>query len=639
MTVIIGLSRLCGLVFRGLGQPQVVAEILAGFALGPTLFGAVAPTLQAMVFPAASLPALQGLADVGLVLFMFVIGLEFDPNLVRGQGRSTVRLSLSALFVPFLLGLGGAWLAHAEFAPPGVSRLAFSLFAGTAVSVTAFPVLARIVAERGLMRSRVGGLAMTGAAIADVLAWILLALAVVVAGSGAPVEVVARVFGVAAFIAFMLVPFRRMLLRLSVRYGRVRGLTPGATATVMLGLLCTAMFAELIGVHALFGAFLYGVAVPREGRLVPQLTHLLENVVVILLLPLYFAAVGLKTDLGLAIDGAMGSVTLVVLLVAVGGKVAGVLIPARLSGLPWRETGALAALMNARGLMELVVLGVGLELGVIDQRLFAALVVMALVTTLAATPLVAVLMPRTAAASTPAAPPGADATYNLLVCAARKASIEGMAQVAAALGGTGDARVYALSLEHLEEHVELVPSAEAGATAALTAHRLAERTEALGTQARPISFATKTPSADIVAVARAKKADAVLLGFHQPMIGQAVLGGPLRNVASALDADVLMVHLTHDRDIRVVVVGRGGENDAGLMRVAERLRQSRTVIEVASDAGVDRLLAVAATADLLIVGVGAPYGPASSRLDLGRNRVVTEATCSLMVVSGGDPST
>jgi Kef-type K+ transport system membrane component KefB/nucleotide-binding universal stress UspA family protein len=634
--LIVGTSRLMGRLFRILRQPQVVAEILAGLALGPTLLGVLAPSLQQTLFPEHSLHALHSLSDLGLTLFLFVVGLEFEPHALRRQGKLAGGVSLGALLLPFAMGVSAAWLSHPHIAPEGTSRLAFSLFIGTAISVTAFPVLARIVAERGLLQTTIGSLAMTAAAVADVLAWCLLALSVVLAQGGSWQSSLLRLLLVGLFVGGMLGAVRPLLARLAIRYGRLHGLTPGATATVLLALLGSSLLSELIGIHALFGAFLFGTAVPRQGRLVPLLLQPIEPLVVLLFLPVYFASVGLKTDLSVAVQGGMLSVTLGVLVLAVFGKLVGVLIPARLGRLPWRDSWILGILMNTRGLMEFVILGVGLDMGLIDRPLFAAMVIMALATTLMTTPLVSILRPARSAARLSEL--REDDAYSLVVCAAHDASVDRLATLASLLCGPGDARSYALSLEPLGEHSDLVPTDDTGQGAERTARILAEQIEARGALSLPISFSSPAPVRDIIQITRAKKADMILLGFHIPMVGHAVLGGLLREIANAVDSDVLMLH-REVGEVSRVVVGLGGAHDAGVRRVAARLRRrSLHITEIPASAGLPELLRQAAEADLLVVGVGHPFGPTMSRLGLQRTAVVDQTRCALLVVSAGSPA-
>jgi Kef-type K+ transport system membrane component KefB len=385
IAAVIVVSRGLGLVARLLGQPLVIAEMVAGIVLGPSLFGLLFPHAFGALFPPASLPVLKMLSQLGLVLFMFLVGLELDPSLLSGRRRASVAISHTSIFLPFVLGVGGAWWLHDAYAPAGVAFLPFALFLGTAMSVTAFPVLARILTERGLTHSRVGAIAIACAAVDDVTAWCLLAVVVAIARSHALTDALWTIGLAALFSGFMLFVARPALRRLGARVAE-RGLTPATLAAIMLMLLVASGITELIGIHALFGAFVFGAALPKGDGLSKLLAEKLESVSVVLLLPLFFAFSGLRTRLGLVSGIENWLVVAALIGLATLGKFGGSAVAARLTGMRWREASAIGVLMNTRGLMELIVLNVGLELGVITPTLFTMLVLMALFTTFATTP-------------------------------------------------------------------------------------------------------------------------------------------------------------------------------------------------------------------------------------------------------------
>jgi Kef-type K+ transport system membrane component KefB len=380
-------SRLIGVVMRWLGQPMVIAEMIAGIALGPSLFGLLWPGAFNALFPAATLGTLKTLSQLGLVLFMFLVGVELDPKLLRGRQRASVMISHTSIVLPFLLGAGAAYWLHDSYAPKGVAFLPFALFLGTAMSVTAFPVLARILNERNLLQSRVGAIAIACAAVDDVTAWCLLAVVVALTratGLAAAAWTIGLSLG---FILFMVFVARPLLLRLERKVVEKRGsLTPGIVAAVLFMLLISAVITERIGIHALFGAFLFGAVLPKESGLAKALAAKLESVAVLLLLPLFFAFSGLRTRIGLVSGAEQWLVVLVIIALATLGKFGGSSLAARATGMRWREANAIGVLMNTRGLMELIVLNLGMDLGVISPALFAMLVLMALITTFATTP-------------------------------------------------------------------------------------------------------------------------------------------------------------------------------------------------------------------------------------------------------------
>ncbi|HEX2316173.1 MAG TPA: cation:proton antiporter [Thermomonospora sp.] len=387
IVVVLALARLLGMGAKLVGQPPVIGEILAGILLGPTLLG---DTIGKDLFPADLRPVLKGLADVGLVLFMFVVGMELDQKLVRGKGRVAASVSLGSTLLPFGLGcLVALWLAgdHDQG-----KTLAFVLFFGAAMSATAFPVLARILTDREMHRTRLGGLALACAAIIDVLAWTVLAVVVAIAGSGGSGQ-----WHVALAVPFALVMFlgvRPLLRRLVGAYERAGRLTPNLLALVLIGLFASAWATEWMHVHFIFGAFLFGAVMPREGaeKLNHEILERLEQLAVLLLLPMFFVVAGMSVDLT-TLDLSSVGVLAVILFVAVFGKIGGAYAAARLHRVPGRQAAALAALINTRGLTEIVILSVGLQKGVLDTELYSLMVVMALVTTAMTGPLLSWVYP------------------------------------------------------------------------------------------------------------------------------------------------------------------------------------------------------------------------------------------------------
>lgn len=386
VAVVILVSRGLGLGARFLGQPLVIAEMVAGIVLGPSLFGMLFPSAYGALFPASSLPVLKMLSQFGLILFMFLVGLELDPALLRGKRKASVAISHTSIALPFALGVGGAWWLYGTHAPKGVAFLPFALFLGTAMSVTAFPVLARILTERGLTQSRVGAIAIACAAVDDVTAWCLLAVVVAIARAHAVTEALWTIGLAAVFSAFMLLVARPALRLLGARVAKL-GLGPTTLAGVLMSLMVSAGIAEVIGIHALFGAFLFGAVLPKDEGLAKVLAEKFESVAVVLLMPLFFAFSGLRTRIGLVSGTEQWLIVAALIGLATLGKFGGSALAARLTGMRWREASAIGVLMNTRGLMELIVLNVGMDLGVITPTLFTMLVLMALLTTFATTPI------------------------------------------------------------------------------------------------------------------------------------------------------------------------------------------------------------------------------------------------------------
>lgn len=380
--IIIAVARGLGLAFKKIEQPQVMGEMVAGILLGPSLFGWLAPGLFTALFPPESLSFLNALSQIGLLLFMFVIGLELDPQMLKKHRHLVVMTSHVSIIVPFLLGSLLALYLYPRLSDDRVKFTHFALFLGTAMSITAFPVLARILTERRLLRTELGSVAIACAAVDDVSAWCILAgVVLVVRAADAATPFWLTLLSSAAYIVLMLTVVRRLLGAVWKVYLERGLITQDRLAFILLLVLGSAWMTEKLGIHALFGAFLMGAVMPKDQRFVHALTEKLWDLTVILLLPLFFAFTGLRTRIGLLSGAGMWVYCGLIFAVAIAGKCGGTMLSARLGGMPWREAGALGVLMNTRGLMELVVLNIGLDIGVISPALFAMMVLMALTTT------------------------------------------------------------------------------------------------------------------------------------------------------------------------------------------------------------------------------------------------------------------
>ena len=402
LVVVLAIARGCGAVARRFGQPAVIGEMFAGIALGPSLLGAVAPSVSAMVFPPASLGFLNALSQVGVLLFLFVVGLHVDLPSLRRQSGTAVVASHASIAAPFTLGVALAHLLFPHFAPPGIAFVPFALFVGVAMSVTAFPVLARILEERRMLDTPIGALAVACAAVDDVTAWILLAAVVAIVNSAGVAWPLFKILGgTIAFVFVMYGVVRSRLANWDRRQASRRSAgeaQTGSGATTLSLLIIVALLSayatELLGIHALFGAFVAGTVVPREHGLAERTSAQLGDLLAVLLLPLFFAYTGLRTDLRAIADVSALWAVAAVLFVAIAGKVGGTAIAARASGQDWHSATILGVLMNTRGLMELVVLNIGLDLGVIAPPLFSIMVVMALVTTAMTVPVLSLFTRR-----------------------------------------------------------------------------------------------------------------------------------------------------------------------------------------------------------------------------------------------------
>jgi Kef-type K+ transport system membrane component KefB len=392
--VILFAARIMGALFKTMKQPQVVGEMLAGILLGPTLLGRALPELSRALFPADSLGYLYALSQVGLVFFMFLVGLSLNPKELRRNGHVAVLTSHVSIMMPFCLGAVLALYFYPRLSDETVSFASFALFMGSAMSITAFPVLARILTERNLLGSKVGTLSVTCAAVDDVTGWCILAFIVTMirARQGSH-SIWLNLAGALVYVLCMLFGVRRLLPWFDRSFRRAGRLTDDAIALLVLLALGSALITEFLGIHLLFGAFLMGAIMPKSSDFIRHATDKLESITVLVLMPLFFAFSGLRTSIGVVKGSSMWVYALVVIAVAMAGKLGGSMVAARLSGMRWREAASLGILLNTRGLMELVILNIGLDIGVISHALFSIMVLMALVTTLATTPLLALVYP------------------------------------------------------------------------------------------------------------------------------------------------------------------------------------------------------------------------------------------------------
>src|SRR3954447_23083825 len=386
VAVVMLVARLFGALAVRISQPRVMGEVVAGIALGPTIFGWLAPGLQAALFPADILPAFGIAANLGLVFYMFLVGLELDPRQLKGRLSQAAAISNTSVALPMILGIAVA-LPLYKLVGPDKKFVAFALFMGVAMSITAFPVLARILVERRMLRRPVGALTLACAAIDDVTAWFLIALATAVATAGGFGDVVRTIALAIAFTLFMAFLIRPLLARVSDAFDEAGRVPGGWIVAIFAGILLSAFATEEIGIAVIFGAFIMGMVMPRNAGLTEDVTHRVEDFVVILLLPMFFAYTGLRTNIGLLDRPVLWLLTLLLIAVAVAGNFCGAMRGARMTGFSWKPAAVIGTLMNTRGLTELIVLNLALEKGVISDGLFAMLVIMALVTTFMAGPL------------------------------------------------------------------------------------------------------------------------------------------------------------------------------------------------------------------------------------------------------------
>jgi Kef-type K+ transport system membrane component KefB len=604
---IIILARLLGTAAKLLGQPPVLGEILAGILLGPTFFHG---TITKALFPTSLIPPLTALADIGLVLFMFVVGYEVDLRLIRGRERVAVGVSTCSVILPLGLGAAlGVWLAHRNHLHH-VST--FALFIGTAMAATAFPVLARILTDRGLHRTRIGGIALASAAIADVLAWALLAVVVALAGSSAQWKVLLAIPYAAAMFGIV----RPLLRRLSRFYLQAGQLTPNVLATVLAGLLLSCYATSWMGLHFIFGAFLFGVVMPRENvlGLREEILERLLQLSVLVLLPIYFVVSGLSINLSTIGNSGLEELG-AILVVAIVGKFVGAYLGAQLTGVHGRNAGVIATLMNTRGLTELVILGVGLQLHILTPPLYTLMVVMALVTTAMSGPLLKAIYPdrvmrRDLAAADRAQLAGGPA-YRIMVLIERPETAGPLVDIGADLAATRPGSE--LALAHLvslraDKRLE-VGAGLGGELLQMTLimgqlHELVERAAARGAPATVLSRFSDDVAGELPAYVMAAEPDTIVLGSaHARYEDEAY---------AAIRADGRTRLVTASRPVPdapgavAVYTGHGGDASAAL-NVATQLAAARHLPLVLS--GADGRRSRSGVADLIHRGIQASSGP------------------------------
>ncbi|MBD2432268.1 MULTISPECIES: cation:proton antiporter [Fischerella] len=592
--IVIGLSRLVGLAFRWINQPLVIGEIVAGIMLGPSLFGLVAPGLSATLFPPETVPFLNVLSQVGLIFFMFLIGLELNPKYLSGNLEIAVLTSHVSILVPFSLGTLLALLLYPLISNASVSFTAFALFLGAAMSITAFPVLARIITENNLQGTRLGTLALTCAAVDDVTAWCVLAVAIAVARTGSIAGAFPTIVESLIYIGIMVTLGRNFLSRLATYYRRTGRLNQLVLALIYAGVVASALITELIGIHLIFGAFLLGAIMPKNAGLVRELALKTEDFVLIFLLPVFFAYSGLRTQIGLLNSPELWLLCGLVLIVAIAGKYVGTYVAARVSSINKREASALGWLMNTRGLTELIVLNIGLELGVISPLLFTMLVIMALVTTFMTSPLLEWTYPKkliklNVVESEPESEtviggeiPGRP--YRVLVPVANPDSQKGLVQLAVAIAVNFQqpAIVNPLSLIELQEDYAY-ESTPVEANRLIQERRqlldeLIQRLEppAARSYVHPIVRVSNNVARETIQIAALEQADLVIVGWHRPAFSNNRLGGRVGQILTTAPVDVaVFIDRGEERLESLLVPYSGNIHDDLALILALRLLVNR----------------------------------------------------------------
>jgi Kef-type K+ transport system membrane component KefB len=596
IALVLIVARAFGVIANKLGQPRVMGEVIAGLCLGPSLLGAISPNLQAMFFPSDTLSALGVVANLGLIFYMFLVGLEVDRGSLKGKVAKATAISNTSVAVPLLLGIAVA-LPLYKLIGPDKKFVAFALFMGVAMSITAFPVLARILAERRMIKRPLGSLAIACAAVDDVTAWFLIALAVTIASSGTFGAVAKTIGEAVAYTLIMVLIVRRIVARMATAFDEV-GRMPGAWfAAIVIGVLLSAYVTEEINIAFIFGGFVFGMIMPRHARLNEEITRRIDDFVVTLLLPVFFVYTGLRTNVGLLDRPELWLLTLLLIAVAILGKLAGAALAARVAGYSWRESSVIGTLMNTRGLTELIVLNLALDVGAISNTLFAMLVIMAVVTTLMAGPLLKLLDPKNeygrgvedefadaALAAVQAHPELPVPDRSILVAPETDAAIGQLVALAEPLARSVPPRELIIA-----RLVRPPRGAGAGVRGGLQSENLAlehasraindtrERLATDGVVARGVALTSTNPGSDLAHIVAHEPIDLVLTEGRRRLVGEGVPLGDVGELMEHASSDVAVlvaregdpIELGSDKPI--LVPFGGAEHDWAALELASWL--------------------------------------------------------------------
>jgi Kef-type K+ transport system membrane component KefB len=538
LLAIILVARVFSYFARKIGQPSVIGEILAGIALGPSLLGYFFPECSDFLFPAESLQNLNVLSMIGLILFMFIIGMEVDINILSNRAQDAVIISHSGITIQFFLGAVLAYFLYGSYAPNGVAFIPFALFVGIAMSITAFPVLARIIQERGLTRTYLGTMAITTAAIDDVTAWCILALVIAIVKSGTVVNAFITISLALSFIIIMLLIVRPFMNRIGSIFDTKENLTKPVVALIFVVLFISAFMSEMIGIHALFGAFLAGAIMPQHIQFKQVFSQKIEDVSIVLLLPLFFVTTGLRTEIGLLNNSELWGVCILIIAVATVGKMGAVSSIARFLGLSWKNSLSLGALMNTKGLMELVVLNIAYDLGILSKELFTMMVLMALATTFMTGPLLDLIRWAFRKESSESTRTTKTDQHKILISF-------GPAKMGKTLVGLAKYFSSSAAPSHVTA-LHITPQSDVSPQEAVMFERSSfaparQKAEEIGLFIETKYKVSQDVTGEISRAVNRKKIDLLLVGGAKPLFGEKVLGGKLKNIIEDAACDVAVL--------------------------------------------------------------------------------------------------
>jgi Kef-type K+ transport system membrane component KefB len=598
MAAIIIAARVLGSAVVRIGQPRVMGEVLAGILLGPTLFGLIWPTAQHYFFPTDITPLLNAIAQVGLVFYLFLVGMEFDPTLLRGRVTQAAFISNASVALPFGLGMLAAVPLYTLLAPSSIHFSAFAVFVGVAMSITAFPVLARILGERRMLGRPVGALCLATAAIDDVTAWGLLALALAVSGSGSGLNALTVIGWTALLVVGMVLLARPFLGRAAAAYAEVGQLPIIWTGTIFVSVLLAAFASERAGVAPIFGAFVMGSVMPRNAGLTTDVSRRFDDFVTIILLPLFFAITGLKVDVTGLDNGLLWLLTLGILAIAVLGKWGGGQIAARYVGFSRRDSAVIGALMNTRGLTELIVLNIALTAGAISPKLFSMLVLMALVTTFMAGPALRLLDPKHELSSSveEEIEPRDDASvglHTIVVAAQDDRNVGALLAIAEPLARSQPPRELVV-IEALRSETLVAGRLRDMDEVTRVNRRLDDQRRILarnGVTARVAAFLSTDPVRDYLRMVSHEPVDLILIDGRRPWLGPGVPSGPVGRVLDQAPCDVAVLVERAERPLLdaahpVVVPFGGADHDWSALEIGCMIASARrTGLRLVGSAG------------------------------------------------------
>lgn len=526
--IIIIVSRILGMLFGKIGQPTVIGEIIAGILLGPSLLGLFFPETFNFIFPDFSMKNLEILSQVGLVLFMFIIGMELDVKILKIRVKSALIISHTSILFAFFLGVCLAFILYEKYSPPHISFSSFALFIGIAMSIAAFPVLARIMQERGMTKTPFGKIMITIAAIDDLTAWCILAIVITVIQAGSIINALFTIVMVILYISVMLFAVQPVLQRIGSIYITKEMLSKRVVAIVFSLLFLSAYFTEIIGIKALFGGFIAGVIMPSNAQFKKVMAEKIEDISLVVLLPLFFVFTGLRTHIGLLSETDSWVTCGLIVLFAVGGKFGGSFFAAKFSKLSWKDSFIIGALMNTRGLMQLIVLNIGYDIGIISAKIFAMMVIMTLVTTFMTGPVLSITDYFSRRKKKQLPERFDRRSLNVLISFGLPKMGTSLLKLVYALSGK-DKSYYKISALHLTPHTEITQSAamkyEANSFAAIRS--LANE---LNLEIKTIYKTTEDVTKEILRTSRKEKANLLLMGAAKSVFNKNVLGGKVKNI-------------------------------------------------------------------------------------------------------------